>query len=153
MSEIVTATVEHADQLARTLRDLDKAELAAFGVEPATGLRQCVQMSLVAQAAIEDGEAFAIWGFTAESLLSDKAAPWMLGGHGLLRNRKLLLLHSRAFTDWTLQLFPRLENVCLAEYEASLRWLRWLGYTIHPPKPMGPLGVPFCRFEMGGAAC
>jgi hypothetical protein len=29
-----------------------------------------------------------------------------------------------------------------------VRWLRRIGFTLHPAEPLGPLGVPFHRFEM-----
>jgi hypothetical protein len=47
-----------------------------------------------------------------------------------------------------LQVFPHLINFVHAENRTSVRWLRRLGFTVHPVMPYGRLGEPFHPFEM-----
>lgn len=47
--------------------------------------------------------------------------------------------------------FGRLVNVADARNEHVLRWLEWLGFSVHAPEPYGPENLPFCFFEWSRA--
>jgi RimJ/RimL family protein N-acetyltransferase len=48
--------------------------------------------------------------------------------------------------DKALPLFGRLENYVHAENKASVRWLKWLGFTMDEAAPYGPRGENFIHF-------
>jgi len=52
--------------------------------------------------------------------------------------------------DRMLAMYPRLENNpgVAAFYRRSIKFLLFLGFTIDPPKPVGPQGSLFHRFWM-----
>jgi len=60
-------------------------------------------------------------------------AVWMLGGPRIDRAKKFYLRATRAQVDHMLTMFDRLFTSVDARYPKSLRWLRWLGFTVGIP--------------------
>ena len=40
-------------------------------------------------------------------------------------------------------------NYVDARHTDAIRWLKWLGFTLHPATPYGPFDLPFHKFTMG----
>lgn len=59
---------------------------------------------------------------------------WMLAQPGVERARKFYLRATREAADYMLTLFPRLWCPVATDYPKSIRWLRWLGFTISAPQ-------------------
>lgn len=148
--DVIPATPEHAADLAPRLRHADADEVWASGrYRPAEALRLSLGLSLMAWTGLVDDVPMCIFGVSPVSLMSGHGAPWMLGAEGLERHAVPFLRRNRAYVAEMLALCPRLENHVDARNALSIRWLRWLGFTIHPAAPFGPFGVPFHRFTMG----
>jgi hypothetical protein len=45
-------------------------------------------------------------------------------------------------------MFPEMRNYVDARHARSIRWLKWLGFTIEEARPMGFAGLPFHPFGM-----
>jgi hypothetical protein len=143
----VPGTLELAEQLAPLLRAGDVAEGLALGLDPRQGLLDSVRCSEVSWAALFDGEVGAMVGArtTARTLLGTAGEVWILSGTAVDRNPRAFMRSSRQVLEQLLQQWDSLSNVVDTRYEASLRWLKWLGFSFAPPVPMGPQGVLFCR--------
>lgn len=149
MPTLVPATDEHALMMAPLLRPADVAEIhIMFGPDPAEMLRDGIERSSHAYAAIEGGVPFAIGGVVPVSLLAGEGMPWMLGTDGVARNRHWFLRESRQQLSQVLQSYRFLHNACDARYEKSIRWLRWLGFEIGEPFPLGDRRLPYLPFSM-----
>lgn len=137
--EIVRSQPEHLQ--AMEIRPEDKAEFwAAAKVDPKDALRASLGD---AWACLVDGEPVAVFGVTPPALLGGAAMPWLVGSVNL--NPRLLVKPARAIlAGWD---YERLENWVDARNTKAIRWLRWLGFTIHPAEPYGVMGLPFHRFE------
>lgn len=147
--EIVRAISAHADAMAPLLRPFDREEIAImFGPDPAEMLRHGIERSSHAYAAIEGGVPFAIGGVVPLSMMGGEGMPWMLGTQGVVRNRRWFLRESRRQLARVFDTYDHLHNVCDARYEKSVRWLRWLGFTIGDPVPVGDRGLPYLPFSM-----
>lgn len=73
--------------------------------------------------------------------------PWMLATPRLMgAHRREFIVKSRLVVGQMQAEFTSLENHVDARNLASIRWLRWLGFTIHPAAPRGPFRLPFHRF-------
>jgi hypothetical protein len=59
-----------------------------------------------------------------------------------------MLKYGRSKILEMLELCPKLGNYCDARYTAAHRWLRKLGFTVHPPEPYGPKRALFCRITI-----
>ncbi len=147
MINVVPATMAHAEAI--DLRPGDAREIAAHGVTKADGLRISLERALWADAYLIDGEVGAILGIGMSSLLGGHATPWLITGRPVDRCRKAFLRLTRARIEELKRRHPVLVNWVHADYAQSLRWLRWLGFTVEAPRPLGPAGALFCRVSIG----
>jgi hypothetical protein len=149
--EIRPATLADADDLAPRLREVDRREVEASSGDVLLALRRAVETSLDPQAVTRCGELLLLFGVVAPDPLTPTAVPWALGAPGAGR---LLATHGAAvsaYLDRVRRSFPHLVNMVDARNTPALRWIRRAGFRVHPPEPFGVAGLPFHRFEMGGA--
>ncbi len=136
--------------VAAHLRAGDRAEVWASGRrEPLDAIVRSVALSSHVWAGWIDGEPAAVFGVGPASLASGVGVPWLLGAEILDRHPLALMEVSRDWLARVLTIYPHLENHVDARNRRALRWLDWLGFTIHAPEPHGPFGLPFHRFSMG----
>lgn len=100
--------------------------------------------------AVAGDEPIGLFGFAPFHRLSDAAAPWLVGTDTLLRFGGALNRYGKAYCAAALGEFRLLVNFVDVRNEASVRWLKRLGFTMGPPQPYGVQGLPFMRFEMRG---
>lgn len=147
MIEFVPALRDHARALAPRLRDADREEVKAqSGLAPGAALLASVAMGN-ATAALEDGVVIALFGCPRWSVLGEGGVPWMLGCNRVLEIPTVVLRHNKRFVEQWRSEFAYLSNHVDARNEVSIRWLRWLGFTIHDPAPHGPYGMAFHKFD------
>jgi hypothetical protein len=146
---ILPASEAHAVAMAPHLRPADAAEVyATSGRGPEEALTAALRRSTQAWTCLIDGEPACIWGVGPLSLVAGKGCPWLLGTEAVERHPLAFLRQSRGFLAIMLRTYSQLENHVDARNRLSIRWLRWLGFTIGPPLPYGFLGLPFHRFHM-----
>lgn len=147
--DIREARAEHLPALAQGLRLADADELwAASGMQPLDALRFGLHVSTHAWVWMVDGAPACLFGVTAPSLISDCGLPWLMTTSAIERQPVEFLRGSRRVIAHMLTLYPRLEGYVDARYRVSIRWLRWLGVTLHDAEPLGPQRMPFHRFDL-----
>lgn len=145
---IIPATREHIESMAARARKADVDELlAAAGKTPAQAMEDGLRISLEAWVGTADGEPFCMFGLASPALLAGSGVPWMVGTVDLDRHAKVFLRHCRPVVAHWAESFD-LWNYVDARNTRAVRWLRWLGFTIHPSEPHGLQGLPFHRFDM-----
>ncbi|WP_428659501.1 hypothetical protein [Reyranella sp.] len=145
--EIRPATVADARML--VLRAADREEVEALtGRDPREALVASVERSASAWAGRADGELVCLFGVVPMSLVGVVGVPWLLGSDAVARYGRPFLRRNRVYLREMLRVFPVLRNVVDARNAVSIRWLRWLGFTLGTPQPMGVRGLPFIPFEM-----
>lgn len=148
-AEIVPATLAHAEAMAPHLRQADRDEIWAASMSlPADSLRNGVMASRDAWAGLIDGEVACLFGVAPQSLMTGSGYAWMLATPLIERHQLLFLRRCRPMVAEMLCGFNYLHNYVDARNAKAIRWLRWLGFTIHDPAPHGVLGLPFHHFEM-----
>jgi hypothetical protein len=147
--EVVRADPDHIASIAERMRAADVAEVwAASGKSPSEALAFSLDRSDAAWTGIVDGQPEVMFGVGALSILSGVGAPWLLGTDEVERNRRRFLRGSIFWRDEMLKLFPVLRNVVDDRNAVSIRWLRWLGFTLSEPFPVGRERMPFRLFEL-----
>jgi hypothetical protein len=149
--EIRRPVPDDLEHLARNLRDQDLAELRASGrgADPLAALRQSVAVSRWSRVALVDEAPIAVFGCGEYgSLLAPIGVPWLMGTGAIVRHGRVLQREARRYIAAMLQQYPRLFNAVHAENTVSVRWLRHLGFTLHPAVPAPPHGALFHAFEM-----
>lgn len=97
-----------------------------------------------------EGQPVCAGGVEPLTLLGQKTGvPWMI-------TTDQVALRVRDFLRGSVDRLARAkgEYDCLVNYVdarnvAAVRWLQWLGFTMHAPEPFGLDGLPFHRFSVG----
>ncbi len=136
--------------VAERIRRTDRDEiLAGSGREPPEALERSVRMSSHVWAGWINAEPAAVFGVGPLSMAAGIGCPWFVGAEVLERHPRPMIELSRDWLARIAALYPHLVNHVDARNAKAVRWLRWLGFTIHPAAPHGPLGMPFHRFTLG----
>lgn len=147
--EIIPTTHAHVAELADNLRVADRAELAASGHADAhRAIEFSVSLSTHLATAVVGDRVGAIFGLVPLSMVTGKGCPWMLGTDLVLTHRRALMRDSPAYLRAMLRAYPHLENLVHAENAFAVRWLKHMGFELHPVAPHPRTGAPFHRFEM-----
>jgi hypothetical protein len=142
--EIVEVLPEHVEEVASRMAAADRAEvLALAGHSPAQALEHALAASAEAYTGIVDGRAECIFGLA--HLTDQFASPWLLATEDLPKAKFCFLRENKRVLDiWQAQ-HPVLVNYVDERHTVAIRWLRWLGFQIYAPIPLGS-GM-FCRAE------
>lgn len=146
--EVVPATIPHLMELSETMRWEDMREIwASAHYTPMEALVAGVRYSDNTYAGLVNGKVLCVFGMGKASYLSDTGVPWMLSSDLVGDHMRVWAKGSKAaFQEMTRSGVKRLENYVDARYTVAVRWLGWLGFTIHHPEPFGVEQRPFHRF-------
>lgn len=135
--------------LAANMRSEEVAEVwASSGRNPYEAVRTSLDRSWDAFTAWQDDKLLCMSGVYRASPVSNRGCPWLLTTNDMKANPRALLHYSKqAVTGW-LDEFLILTQMVDARYEQSVRWAKWVGFTVYPPEPFGPLDLPFHRIEI-----
>lgn len=153
------ATDEDAAALAASMRMIDRMEMSVMSGRDDTEADRYDQLcDLIARsggkaaAAFIDGEIFGLFGVVRRTAMSQEGHPWMLCS-GLIETRELQVAFGRrckrAFEETIPPVVKRLFNYVAVENEIALRWLSWMGFTVHP-EIYEHNGALWRRFDMLG---
>lgn len=126
-----------------TVAQSDIDELAALGVTPELCMRGGMEHSRNAYTAFLHGYPGTMFGCVEHA---SHGVPWAVVTTAVERYQLPFLRMCRRYID-SLQM--PLENYVDARNLRTIRWLKWLGFTVDEPKPTGINGEPFHRFWRG----
>lgn len=151
--DIVPANTEDVLYVGEHMRQADREEgRAATGIPAQSALHLTVLGSKMTLAGLADGIPVCVFGLGHASIISEIARPWLVGTDEIEHYQFAFLRHNKAIVHGWAADHYLLENWVDARHEASIRWLRWLGFNILPKEPFGPFKMNFHRFEMRRAA-
>jgi hypothetical protein len=143
------AKAVHVAYVANRMRAADKDEvLASSGLAPFQALMQSVAVSDMLWTGFNTDAPICVFGVRTESFMEGIGIPWMLGTDEMSVCKRDIVLKSTVIVESMLTRYRRLHNYVDARNKASIRWLRWLGFTIYDPVPYGMSQLPFHKFEM-----
>lgn len=144
--EIRAATLDDARTIER--RPAGLAEVQAWSSDPPeVALEHSIAHSSEAWAGLADGELVCLFGVAPLTLVGVTGVPWLAASAAIARHRTAFLRRNRAMIDRWQEQYPVLRNFVDARNAVSIRWLRWLGFTLGPAVPLGIAGLPFHIFE------
>jgi len=148
--EVVRYSHEHTAPLIAGLREIDRRELYMLTrLQAADALAITLMGSVAAWCAHEDGRVICAFGINRRSTLSNVGVPWLVGTDLVETHARRFARQSRDYLDRFSRVFPQMENFCLEENRVTVRWLKWLGFDMDDPQPMGFSRAPFVRFSRG----
>lgn len=145
---VYPAHIADAVELEENLRAIDRIECEAHGPDVLDGIVDSIARSTHCWVARDGAEMLAVFGAAPLSLLGGVASPWLLGTPALDRRPKVLQRVTPVYMQKILDNYRYLVNWVHAENRTSVRWLRRLGFTVHPATPYGRAGQLFHKFEM-----
>lgn len=135
-------------EIAPRMRQQDVDELWAIGRHtPVEALVQSLSMSDYTFTGVIDGRPEAMFGLSVISHVTGHGSPWFLGTDEILNHRRDFMRASVQWRDMFLKRTPILTNCVDDRNELSKRWLRWLGFELTDPVPMGYDGHKFRMFS------
>jgi hypothetical protein len=139
---------EHVDTVAARMRAADVAEVAASsGYVPREALLMSLDKSDRAFTVMVHDQPEAIFGVASLNVLAGTAAPWMLGTDAVTVHYRAALRLSRLMLPGLARGYSVLRNIVHADNRVSVAWLRWLGFDLSEPLPLGRGGALFHVFE------
>jgi hypothetical protein len=143
---LVPATMEHAREVAASMRPEDAAEVgAAGGYTPLGAILASMDESDVSVAFFfSDGSLGGIFG---ERVTGDPldpiCIPWLLTTSAVERNALEFFRASRRVVEDMNKRYRFLVQNVDARYERAVLWATAIGFRALPPEPFGKAGLPF----------
>ena len=145
--EIADTTQAHVDELAKTMRVEDIAEVwAAAHYTPAEALAMSIRHSEEVYTGLVDNRVLCIFGMARRTWISELGIPWLLASDLLPDHARRFLKGSREAFEHMKRGVPAMRNHVDVRNAQSIRWLKWLGFKIENPVPFGPDQVLFHPF-------
>jgi ribosomal protein S18 acetylase RimI-like enzyme len=141
--------------IAANLREADRRELfASHG--PHTDIAGMVARAVLLSShtwvgVADDGEPVAVFWAAPLWMLVGIGAPWFLSTDRAYDYPRVLVGEGRRYLSRIREAYPNLFNYVDARNDASIRWLKRLGFTLHPAVAHGFAGEPFHKFEIKGS--
>lgn len=147
--EIVPALSDHVAFVASNMRQADREEVAASsGKSPFEALEFSLSRSSVSRTVLVDGVPAGMFGCGDLNILTNVGSPWLLATDDIASSRRQFLAASVDWRDQLLQRYSTLRNVVDDRNLASIRWLKWLGFSFSEAFPIRKGGPAFRLFEM-----
>lgn len=141
--EIRSCRLADLRRLAMTLRDADRAEIAAAGIVPRHLLASLWRRTVDPRVGIIDGEVAAAWG-DAGDMLSDIGAAWFFTAPPIERMPLAFLREARREVDRMLKRRRILAADVHRDYCRAQRFFRLVGFRVAEPDDRG-----WCRMTIG----
>jgi hypothetical protein len=129
--EIVETTLAHVREICENLREHERVKI---GDSPEHIITQEVARSLVCYTGLVDSRPVVMYGARCAGVLDDTALVWLLGSRHIADIPVTFLRHSREALTLLRQHFKSLHGVVLVDFECSVRWLEWLGFSLDAPQ-------------------
>ena len=142
---VVPSNVKDVYRLAETLRENDRMEIEALGVDVRTALRRSYREGICRKTYFIDGELAAMSGLCG-TMIGDIGEPYLMTAPVAEKMPLTFVRHAKMAVDEMLEHKIRLEGFVIASYTKACRLLEVLGFTLEQPKPIGPKGIMFHRY-------
>ena len=146
---VVPTELSHMEELSHTMRSADVRECwAANHYAPYDALKHSIYHTNRPLTGLYTGKVMCIWGVGKIAYLSKEGIPWMLTSNLVDIHYREFLRQGRGLIEDMKKEAVILINMVDTRNRKSIKWLKWLGFTIHPSVPFGPDDMLFHPFIM-----
>lgn len=141
-------TVYDVVNIIKNAREADKTEALMFlGKTIQESLENTPQLYNTSMVWELGGKLLCMYG-TTPTEDDDKWVVWMLATDDFDKNRKAARINSKRFFDDITDGKKYLFNYVHVAHKNALRWVKWLGFQVGEPEPVGINGELFCKIEV-----
>lgn len=145
--EIEEARPEHIPQVLSICRPFEQMALDKLGIEETFEyIRGMIKSSAEAWVGKIDDEIACLWGVDQRSIISSSAVIWLMTTKVLEDHPFVFVRHSQIRLAELRKRYHYIHGVVQVENERSVKWLRWLGFTLSEPEMFG--GYMLKKFSM-----
>lgn len=142
-------TPEAIKFIADNMRKEDAAEVWASGrYTPLEALELSMSRSHMSVIVYDDDTPLTALGLVLRGFLTGIGVPWLLSAEQALKHKREFLKLSPPIIEEMLDICPKLVNHVHIDNKMTIRWLRWMGFTIDDPAPLRTTDELFCKFHM-----
>lgn len=146
--EIVPSTISHAKELTLTMRQKDREEALAMGLNPKKAVFYAYRNSLFRRTALIDGKVAAMWGVVG-NLFGGSGKPYLITSTEVEKMSPIAFARIyREQVKKMSKLYPVLSNIVHDDYDAAKRMLVIGGFDITEPFPIDSSGHLFREFYL-----
>ena len=147
-------TPEDVEYIIAHIRKEDADEIAAVdGGDVRGALAETPDMDKNAFVWERDGKVHAIFGVNPVPELDRVGVIWMLATESFDEHFMVFAAACKAVVEHMIKDYEYIFNYVYVENRKSIKWLKWLGFDIRKPEPIGVNGAEFHRFEMWNRKC
>ena len=147
MFDLVPATEAHALDLLVHISLQSSDDYASLGLDPSKCALDILQKSVCAFAGLIDGRCFCLFGVVPDSLTATSGEPWLLTSADLKDAKVAFAKASRQYIPYLRNRFTFLHGWVYERNTVSIKWLKWLGYTLAPAPSLATNGRAYYAFE------
>ena len=146
--EIRECTARDIKAVRNKLRQPDADELRKMlgCEEPHFAVIESYRRATECYVGLIDGEIACIWGVWKYSILSDRATVWLFSTEVIEKSPVVVARFMKREFKKLRDRYDSLENFIDNDNTFYKHWLKWLGFTIDEPEPLGCHGELFCHF-------
>jgi hypothetical protein len=142
-------TQKDIDHISQNARREDIEELDALdGTNVADALASTPYLFENSQVWEVEGKPICIFGVNPLEQFNSVGVIWLLATEDFQKYARLFAVKCKNVTNQMIENYDYVFNYVHAENEVSIKWLQWLGFTVHDPEPLGKDGANFHRFDI-----
>lgn len=147
--KFVKPTRDLIDVIANDMRQADVNEVWASNHQtPIEALTDGWEISDYSVIVTVNNEPCVMIGLAIRDILSGSGVIWMLGTEGALKYKRQFLKQVPVIIEEMLTICPNLFNYVHVKNKISIKWLKWIGFTLDEPLPHGYDGELFQKFHL-----
>lgn len=141
--------LEDAKRLAPLLSKNDIHEAWAINhSKPLEALERGLDKSIFALTIENKRNIVGMLGIIPDEILGNKACIWFLASDELKDIGRVFLSNAKGIIDILLSYYPYLYNYVHIKNDKSILWMKWCGFKIEEPKPVGIENEMFHYFSI-----
>lgn len=145
--ELVPATEDHALDLLTNISPQSIRDYQSLDIDPNEYVVRGLQASVCAFAGLIDGRCFCLFGVRPDSLTATSGSPWLMTSADIVQAKIAFAKASRQYIPYLRNRFTHLHGFVYEHNTVSIKWLRWLGYTVSPEPVTARNGQRYYQFE------
>lgn len=148
-ARVISYKPHHLDYLIENIRDQDREEIeASSGVPYQATLKRIEKYCENIWVAKVDDDIIALFGIECSSEITKTGIPWFISTKDILKHKIIFIKHCKEVFEIISENYLNLVNYVDERNDLAKSWLKWLGFTLEPPKPFGARQMPFHKFTM-----